>query len=276
MSTPATWGWKRRLADGLGRVGLLRPAVAVYEGALTARWSLRRSHGAGAAGGDLPIPPARLRVRAGPAHADVDYFLRSGERHAALIRQVLAEHGTPLDECSALLDFGCGCGRVVRRWRDLAGTDIVGCDINPKMIAWCTQNLPYGTFLVTELDPPLPFDRDRFDVVYAFSVFTHLPEALQFAWIAEFGRVIRPGGLLVISTLGEHYAGLGRLTGPELEAFHQGELVVLYEGDPGSNLCSAYHPVSYVRDTLAVGFEHVALLPTADDASHDLHVLRRV
>jgi 2-polyprenyl-3-methyl-5-hydroxy-6-metoxy-1,4-benzoquinol methylase len=93
--------------------------------------------------------------------------------------------------------------------------------------------------------------------------------------MGECRRVLKPNGHLLISTLGEHYASLDRLSEAEREAFRRGELVVLYEGSSGTSLCSAYHPAEYVRSTLAAAFDHVSFLPAADDGRHDLHLLRK-
>ena len=48
-----------------------------------------------------------------------------------------------------------------------------------------------------------PYPDDSFDVVYACSVFSHLPETLHLLWLAEIRRVLRPGGVLVATTLSE-------------------------------------------------------------------------
>jgi SAM-dependent methyltransferase len=271
-SEPALWGLRRRVLDGLDRLNLARPAVRAYELALAARSHLRRD-GAIAADG-LPLPPARLRAQVGPLHAEAEFFLRSGRRHAELIRELVRSTGTSVPELDAILDWGCGCGRVLRHWIDLPPERVHGCDIDPRMVAWCTANLPFDV-VRTELAPPLPYADGTFGLVYAFSVFTHLSEELQHAWIRESIRVLRPGGLLLLSTLGEHYASLDRLSESERRRFANGELVVLYERSAGTSLCSAYHPPTYVHETLARGFDVAAFRPAGDDGRHDIHLLRK-
>jgi SAM-dependent methyltransferase len=225
--------------------------------------------------GGLPLPPARLRTQIGPLHTDPAFFLESGHQQAELIARVLGENGVELTELRALLDFGCGCGRVLRHWSHLERTRVCGCDVDARMISWCRENLRFAEVAVNSTSPPLPYAGSTFDLVYAFSVFTHLTEESQYAWIRECGRALQPGGYLLISTLGEHYASLDRLSEHELEAFRAGELVVLYERSSGTSLCSAYHPPQYVRDRLARDFELVSFLPAADDGRHDLHLLRK-
>ena len=112
----------------------------------------------------------------------------------------------------ALLDWGCGCGRILRHWADLTETRVCGCDIDPQMVGWCQANLPFADVARIELSPPLPYADSSFGLVYALSVITHLPEELQHAWVRECYRVLRPGGYLLFSTLGAYYLSLQRLT----------------------------------------------------------------
>jgi SAM-dependent methyltransferase len=272
VTEPARWGIRRKLLDQLDRVHLARPTVRLYERALAAKSELKR---APRKDNGLPLPPALLRTQIGPLHADARFFLESGGQQADLIEDVLRDNGVELADVDAVLDFGCGCGRVLRHWSHLPDTRICGCDIDPRMIAWCRENLPFADVTVNQSTPPLPYERETFDLVYAISVFTHLTEDAQRAWIEECRRVLRDGGHLLISTLGEYYASLDRLSNRELEAFRAGELVVLYENSSGTSLCSAYHPPGYVRDRLARGFEVVSFMPAADEGRHDLHLLRK-
>jgi SAM-dependent methyltransferase len=273
MTEPALWGRKRTILDAFDRVRLARPAVRLYELALAARSDLRgqRTH----TPDGIPLPPARLRTQIGPLHADAAFFLRSGQHNADLVRELLREHGTSVEALQSLLDWGCGCGRVLRHWADLPDTQIFGCDIDPRMVAWCDENLAFAQTTVTELSPPLPYEDARFHLIYAFSVVTHLSADLQGEWMRELLRVLAPGGYLLISTLGEYYASRNRLTAAEREAFEQGKPVVLYERSAGTSLCSAYHPPEYVRHELAQGFDYVAFRAAADDGRHDIHFLRK-
>ncbi len=259
------------MLDLFDRMHLAKPAVRGYELALAAKSrvlgrELREADG-------LPLPPARLRAQVGPLHADAKFFLESGRHNADLIRSLLEEEGSSVEQLGALLDWGCGCGRVLRHWADLPQTGVFGCDIDRRMVDWCTEHLPFADAALNELSPPLPYDDSSFDLVYAFSVMTHLSEELQHVWIEECRRVLRPGGYFVFSTLGEFYASRDRLTDAERERFAGGNLVVLYESSAGTSLCSAYHPPDYVRQKLAADLDYVTFRPAADDGRHDIHVL---
>src|ERR1700730_8203364 len=63
--------------------------------------------------GGVPVPPPRLRVL-GAGTTDLDLFINTGNAQAKYIRDLLAGVGRPLDEMDAILDFGCGCGRIAR------------------------------------------------------------------------------------------------------------------------------------------------------------------
>ncbi|MGD0713632.1 MAG: class I SAM-dependent methyltransferase [Gaiellaceae bacterium] len=237
---------KRRFLRLLERTGLIGPAFRAYE-----RLVALRPGGATVAGGP-PLPPRRLMVRVAGT-ADADWFVRSGR--AAY--DAIAAH-VALDELTSVLDFGCGCGRVTRYWGEFPGT-VAGSDLNANAVAWCARNLPFARFERNTLEPPLIFEDESFDLVYALSVFTHLTAELQPAWRDELRRVLRPGGFLLVTTHGRSY--LPKLDDEERARFERGELVVRWGDVAGTNLCSAYHPERYLRETFAQGFGSLELEP---------------
>jgi SAM-dependent methyltransferase len=262
---------KSTFLRALGRLKLLRPAYRAYERASALR---RPPAGAATADDGLPVPPRQLIVRVAGT-PDVGWFLRGGRLAAGSIRAALWRQGRRIEELGAILDFGCGCGRVTRNWIALRTTDVHGSDMNESAVEWCRRNLPFASFETNGLAPPLVFETAQFDLVYALSVFTHLPEELQLLWMRELERVLRPGGLLMLSTHGEHY--LPRLTATERETFGAGDVVVRREEVAGTNLCTTFHPRSYVRERLAAGFEPIDFVAegAAGNPFQDLYVFRR-
>jgi SAM-dependent methyltransferase len=173
---------------------------------------------------------------------------------------LLKKQGVDIDDLEAILDFGCGCGRVIRHFHSLKRARLYGTDYNVKLIEWCKKNLPFAEFEVNRLSPPLAYRDSSFGLIYAFSVFTHLSEALQASWLAELSRVLKPGGYLLLTTHGAAYAD-AHLPPREREHFRLGQLVVLNDDSSGKNVCSAYHPAEYVQRKLAKGFEPVEFAP---------------
>jgi SAM-dependent methyltransferase len=253
---------KRRILRLLERAGLIAPAFRAYERLVSLR------PGGPASVDGPPLPPRRLMVRVAGT-ADADWFLRSGRAaYDAIVAHV------PLAAVESVLDFGCGCGRVTRYWNEFAG-GVAGSDVNAKAIDWCRQNLGFASFERNALAPPLVFDAASFDLVYALSVFTHLTAELQLAWRDELLRVLRPGGTLLVTTHGRSY--VPRLDPDERRRFERGELVVRWGDAPGTNLCSAYHPEPYLRDTFADGFQFLELEPEGarGNPTQDIVLLRK-
>ena len=151
-----------------------------------------------------PTPPPDLRKR---VHGDeaLQGFNDIGKIITICMEAALQTNSISLGEHSKILDFGCGCGRVLNWFQRLhPGESFYGTDIDKEAIAWCQENLNQkGTFSTNQPDPPLPFPDNYFDFVYVISIFTHLPEDMQFAWLKELSRVVKKKGYLFISAAGE-------------------------------------------------------------------------
>ncbi|TDE13088.1 class I SAM-dependent methyltransferase [Jiangella asiatica] len=93
------------------------------------------------------------------------------------------------------VDAACGTGRHTEHLKAL-GHDVIGVDASPGMLAKARERLPDADLRLGDLRE-LPVPDNHADVVVCALALTHLP-ALGPA-IAEFARVLRPGGHLVIS-----------------------------------------------------------------------------
>ncbi len=223
----------------------------------------------------LPLQPPRLIHYVSGVY-DREAFYHNGKQGAECIKKNLEKNNFSITQFRNVLDFGCGCGRVMRHWSNLTGPQFYGSDYNPLLIDWCKKHLPFARFSVNGLAPPLKFDDGTFDFLYAISVFTHLTQPLQQAWMNELRRVLTPGGCCMITVLGKRH--LGRMTPEEQQEFLAGNLVVQHAKVPGTNTCLAFHPESYFKKNLTEGFEVVDYIPGgAEDASYqDVFLLKKL
>lgn len=182
-----------------------------------------------------------------------------------------------MESFHSVLDFGCGCGRVLRQWEGVtSAATFNGTDYNPRLVRWCNENLGCATVGRNGLEPPLAYRNAEFDLCYAVSVFTHLPEPMQDAWLRELHRVIERDGILIVTLSGE--GDLIRTTHEEQARFRAGNLVSVDGKLAGTNMCGAYHPEAYVREHWAKYFRILDFIPEGAKGSpnQDLYVLQRV
>jgi SAM-dependent methyltransferase len=114
----------------------------------------------------------------------------------AFVKAACQRHDAPISARTRILDFGLGWGRIVRFFMKET-SHLFGVDTDEEMLATCRDtDCPAS---VSKIDPlgSLPYHSGSFDVVYAYSVFTHLPADVQDRWLAEIKRVLRPGGMFV-------------------------------------------------------------------------------
>jgi ubiquinone/menaquinone biosynthesis C-methylase UbiE len=127
---------------------------------------------------------------------------------AAMRRQALVPLRAALDDCRAgcgaaprLLDLGCGTGSFLREvktnWPRLY---VTGLDLSPHYLGVARQALSAWsrTRLFEGAAEALPFGGGEFDIVTAIYLFHELPPAVRRAVAGEIGRVLRPGGTLIL------------------------------------------------------------------------------
>jgi SAM-dependent methyltransferase len=73
--------------------------------------------------------------------------------------------------------------------------------------------------------PPTSYPDQMFDLIYSYSVFSHLSEEAHLAWLKEFKRIMKPGGLLIVTTRAREmidYCGMLRTSDDLSEPHLQG------------------------------------------------------
>jgi SAM-dependent methyltransferase len=164
---------------------------------------------------DCNTPPQDLFVKVGattPAEFETAVDPRSGFEHAyyslgryTVLRflQLVERHGGNVSTLGTIFELGCGTGRLTQHLLTVEGLRVIGSDLNPEMVAWCADKFPGATFFTNGVEPPLSFLEDNsVDLVYCYSVFTHIPLDLQTPWLEEIRRVLRPGRFLICTVAG--------------------------------------------------------------------------
>jgi len=233
---------------------------------------LRREHGFVAA------PPKKLQIRVIGLYSP--HFIESGYRTFGTFEQTLAAAGLEIRSCDTVLDFGCGCGRLTRAFHQSMPTSkMFGTEIDAEAIQWLNENYSqFGTFTVNGSLPPLPHENERFDLIYGVSVFTHLPETMQIAWLAELYRVAKRGCVLLLTIYNEErHRLLNASNRAKLAAngfCYIEESVPTTEGLPAFYQ-TAFHSHEYIRRVWGEHFEVLNIVPQALESHSDLVLLRR-
>jgi SAM-dependent methyltransferase len=216
-------------------------------------------------------------------------FDRYGRQSLLDIKTALAGIAKSLADFPRILDFGCGCARVLR-WlpSDVSPVEVHGCDIDEQAIAWCQTHLHGMHFARNDAEPPLPYADETFDLVLNHSVFTHIDERMQDLWLAEIRRVLKSGAVALLSVHGPFAFGLsehaarfegdaGAVWRRELES--KGILYVMSDEYVGSSFPSYYHTTFhapwYVFEHWSQWFSVRAYLSQADLGFQDIVLLQR-
>lgn len=138
-----------------------------------------------------------------------------GERHFEYWLSGLQDRNTLIRHCplsagtKRYLDFGGCSGRVGRQFMIEADWESWVCDININYTAWMAEHLPQVYSFQNQPSAHLPIGDGFFDLVSAFSVFTHIDQG-ELAWLLELRRVVKPGGWLFITIADEYCWSLAR------------------------------------------------------------------
>jgi SAM-dependent methyltransferase len=226
-----------------------------------------------------PEPDAMRRQRVHGV-TDLDSFRRVGATAFVGLRDGLKQTtGHDLQDLPRILDWGCGCGRITRHLGQLP-VQVTGVDVDADNVGWCQANMGFGDYQTIPLHPPTQLPAASFDLAIGVSIFTHLKEPDQFEWLAELQRLVRPGGILLMTTHGEETAAATRLPGWAIKLFYQTGFCdfpnQLYDADlsEADYYRNTLHTSDYLRREWGKYFEVVAIL-SEQVATQNLVVLRR-
>jgi SAM-dependent methyltransferase len=133
--------------------------------------------------------------------------LIEGANFVKVVLEYSRRYEIPLGESDfRVCDFGSGWGRHTRFMLKYAHPDnIFGVDFNGQVLEKARKNFGMCNFIKLDNFPPCPFRDNFFDLVFGYSVFSHLSRECADAWVSEFSRIVRPGGLVIMTTHGRDF-----------------------------------------------------------------------
>ena len=243
MSSPA-------LVKLIRRLGLYGPARQLlytieYARNFQENLALKRSHPG------FVFPPERLLWATAPTTSYRVYL--TGKEAAEKYYNIAAGI---LPEISAVYEWGSGAGAIIRHMPSISPIiTAYGSDYDRSLVDWCRSNIPNVEFSLNSLKPPLTFEDGFFDFVYSRSVYTHLPAQLQEQWLREQLRVTKPGGLVLLTVMGDAYKH--RMTTDERAEYAATGIVEHQTADAGGPWFTTFNSPRYMEGNLLAGLEIV-------------------
>jgi SAM-dependent methyltransferase len=138
------------------------------------------------------------------------------------------------------LDAACGTGRHAAHLVE-RGYRVIGVDSSPDMLALARERAPRAVFEIGELHR-LPVPDDHVDLAVCALALTHVPDLGPV--FAEFARVLRPGGHLVVTDVHQERVALGSVP-----------TVRLRDGRPARMPASRHRAGDYLAAALPAGLQ---------------------
>ncbi|MDE5121171.1 MAG: class I SAM-dependent methyltransferase, partial [Trichodesmium sp. St19_bin1] len=234
----------------------------------------------------LPPNDLLLRISGNPS---IKAFISSFDDLRYTVKNYLQTAGFNFNQFEKILDFGCGVGRYLMAFEPelLPSQKLFGCDVFAECAEWCQENIKFATVKHNDIQPPLPFESNQFDLINAISVFTHLSLDLQHLWAWDIYRVLRPGGILFMTLHGpqffpivydifrsgnSHKAAMYSIgeEGLFLYLDHQGET----DGQGQHTIAAVHTPAAY-KEIFSM-FKHIKRFPQSNLANgQDLYILQK-
>jgi 2-polyprenyl-3-methyl-5-hydroxy-6-metoxy-1,4-benzoquinol methylase len=139
-----------------------------------------------------------VRTRMPDVATTETYYFDTGRELAVHLLDLLAGQGLDAEKMD-LLDFAAGYGRVTR-WFSRLFQSVTMSDLEQDMVDFQTRQFGVKGFVSGPDPAQVAAHPGRYDLVFVFSLFTHLPESTWRRWLAALAGLVRPGGRLVFST----------------------------------------------------------------------------
>lgn len=158
----------------------------------------------------------------------LEIYRATGDKHVHVLKRLGLQDG------HAIYDLACGSGRTAAALRRHGWHgQYRGADIIPELVEYAQQRNP-GFRFVVHADFSIDADDATQDMLYSWSLFTHLQLEEIFVYAKDAHRALKPGGVFVFSFL--------TLTEPVHRDIFASRVLALEHGVPNGHLDTFLHP----------------------------------
>ena len=182
--------------------------------------------------------------------SEKDYF-DEGKKNALAFQDAINQFRPSFLSGKHVLDYGCGHGRICRNFpKLLSPSKFAVADVWDDAVNFCADEFKATPFLITD-EKTLSTYNTKFDVVLAYSVFTHLPPSSFKFNLSEVSKCLAKDGIFLFTTKGEFDAKKTKVSLDD--GFHFRVNVVPNETKgrlPGSKYAEMFVTPQYVENIL--------------------------
>lgn len=193
-----------------------------------------------------------------------DHTLGEAFNFYTYAKEMCAKYGAPVRQGSEVLDFGVSWGRIIRFFmKDVDPETLHGVDTSADFLAAARETGVPGH--LHQIDPlgRLPYAEGSFDLVYAYSVFTHLPEDVQDHWLTEIARTLKPGGLLIATVEPPRFLDFFAPLDPDDKSLHPWHAAMArrIRADPELKTCLRTKGFAFISDGVSKFYGDCVVTP---------------
>jgi len=135
------------------------------------------------------------------SHA-ISYYFDDARNSANSLKSLAEEVGIDTNKKFRLLEFASGYGCVSRHLSSvMPKIDLVCSDIHKEAMEFIGNKFGLKTAISNSVPENFKV-KGRFDIVFALSFFSHMPESTWFRWLEVLFSKVAPGGSLIFTTQG--------------------------------------------------------------------------
>ncbi|MES9903746.1 MAG: class I SAM-dependent methyltransferase [Sedimenticola sp.] len=144
----------------------------------------------------------------------VEYYFKDGARSSRQLKKIIfSDLGINDIPAIQILEFASGYGCVTRHLvNDFLEENIVSCDIHREACSFISSEMRVKAILSSTSPADFQIATNQFDIVFALSFFSHMPDSTWGAWQKALFKTIKPGGYFIFTTHGmtsasDHFGG---------------------------------------------------------------------